>query len=213
MNYSTVSVPSTFSPSSRPVLIYPIAEMAYKSRATAWPKIAEGLVEIIKRNPGRRVLVHTVSYDLTNYLLSQLSLPPDIANRLLAYTTAKERQRTLDLYLLTPGAVLLAPSLDRGLDLPDDDCRAIVVCKVPFPNLSDKQVSARLYSKNGQLWYSVQTVRSLVQMTGRGMRHKDDYCESYILDRQFISSIWRKYKHLLPKWWTEALVWDAGRLI
>jgi Rad3-related DNA helicase len=88
-----------------------------------------------------------------------------------------------------------------------------VICKVPFPNLGDKQISARLHSKGGNLWYRVQAVRSIVQMSGRGMRHEDDYCETYILDSQFVSNLWKQSKQLFPNWWVEALRWNEGRLI
>jgi len=51
-------------------------------------------------------------------------------------------------------------------------------------------------------------------MTGRGMRSESDYCASYILDTQFINSIYRKYRHLLPSWWKEALITQGlGKLI
>ena len=51
----------------------------------------------------------------------------------------------------------------------------------------------------------MQTVRSLVQMTGRAMRHEDDTCEIYIIDAQFMENVWKKSKHLLPEWWKEAI--------
>ena len=164
----------------------------------------------MNRNPESRILVHTVSYALTKYLKDQIA-----SERVISYTNPRERQRALDLYLGTERSVLFAPSLERGIDLAEDDCRAIIVCKVPFPNLGDAQVKARVYGdrRHGQLWYAVQTVRSLVQMTGRGMRSQDDYCESYILDSMFTNNVWRNDRSLIPAWWAEALVWDRGRLI
>ena len=96
--------------------------------------------------------------------------------------------------------------MDRGIDLSYDLCRVVIVGKVPFPNLGDKQVAARLYSdkKHGQLWYAVATVRSLVQMCGRAMRAPDDRCTIYILDSQF-ERLYKEWKHLFPTWWREAL--------
>lgn len=207
IQYATVKVPSTFPPQSRPIYLYPIADVTYKNKTQAYPILLSGVAEIMARNPSSKCLVHTVSYDLTKYLQTNLR-----SKRTISYTTANDRQRAIDIYLSQDNAVLLAPSLDRGIDLPNDDCRAIVVCKVPFPNLGDKQISARLHSRNGQLWYSVSAVRSLVQMTGRGFRHENDYCESYILDKQFIN-VWKKNKALFPEWWSSALIWDAGKLI
>lgn len=213
MSYSTVSVPSSFLPDRRPIYIYPLADVTAKTKETSWPILIKAITEIGRRNVSSRILVHTVSYDLSNFLYSQLSLLPDFQHRILTYKTAGERQNTLALYQSNPASILLAPSLSHGIDLYDDLCRVIVICKVPYPNLGDKQVSARLHSKNGNLWYRVQAVRNIVQMSGRGMRHEDDYCETYILDKQFVSNLWKQSKHLFPQWWVEAIRWNEGRLI
>jgi Rad3-related DNA helicase len=103
--------------------------------------------------------------------------------------------------------VLVAPSMDRGVDLADDLCRVVVIAKVPFPYLGDRQVSARLHSPGGQTWYNVQTIRSIVQMTGRATRHSSDRSTSYILDSQFERQVWWKGRQLFPGWWTDALDW------
>lgn len=202
MIYSSVVIPSSFPPDRRPIYIHSIAEMTRKNKDHAYPLVAAALAKVIARHPEDRILVHTVSYDLNKYLLSALS--PTVS-RLVTYNTSQEKQRAIDRYLYTPSSVLFAPSLDRGIDLPGNDCRVIVVCKIPFPSLGDKQIAAKLYSPGGQLWYSVKTVRSLVQMTGRGMRSEDDFCESYILDGSFMSQIWRRHKNLLPRWWLDAV--------
>jgi Rad3-related DNA helicase len=71
-------------------------------------------------------------------------------------------------------------------------------------------VAARLYSRGGRLWYDTLTVRSIVQMTGRGMRSADDWCVSVILDAGFLK-LWQEKRRLLPRWWASALTWN-GRL-
>jgi len=211
LRYGAVSVPSTFEPAKRPIYVHPIASLTRKNEADALPLISAAVVKVALKHPDDKILVHTVSYKLTAHLLKSLDQEGQ-SLRTVSYHSASEKQRAIDRYILQPKSILLAPSLDRGIDLPDDDCRVIIVCKVPFPNLADKQISARLHSRGGQAWYSVRTVRSLIQMTGRGMRHADDYCESYILDKSFLDQIWRRHRNLLPKWWVEALVWDRGIL-
>jgi ATP-dependent DNA helicase DinG len=208
--YAFVRSPSTFPPQSRPIYVYPIAEVKRANNESAYPILARGVDEVAKKHPDSRILVHTVSYDLARYLVANCE--KHAKQRAISYESAKDRQRAIDRYLNSPRSILIASSLDRGIDLPADDCRAIVVCKVPFPNLGDKQISARLHSPRGQLWYNVKTVRSIVQSTGRGMRSADDYCESYILDKQFITMIWKKNRNLIPSWWAEALIWDRGLL-
>jgi Rad3-related DNA helicase len=128
---------------------------------------------------------------------------------ILAYTNAQERDAAVEAFNRS-GGVLLAPSLDRGLDLPDDLCRVVVVAKVPFPALGDRQVSERLRRPGGQMWYGVQVARSLVQMTGRGVRHEEDWATTFILDKQFVKYYRSTGRKLLPDWWIEALTSDKA---
>lgn len=209
--WSGISVPSTFPLSRRPIYIHPIATMTRKTEDEARPLIAQAIQKVVAKHPDDKILIHTVSYNLNRFIEDVLR-QSDQLFRVVTYNAAVEKQRAIDRYLAQSGAVFLAPSLDRGIDLPGDDCRVIVVCKIPFPSLGDKQISARMHTKGGQSWYAVRTIRSLVQMTGRGMRSADDYCESYILDKMFIESIWRRHRNLIPQWWADALVWNRGTL-
>ena len=202
--WGSVRTPSAFPIERRPVIIRPVANMTAKTKEDAWPKMLEGVRSILFTHPSERILVHTVSYALTEYLERGLNQP-----RVIAYSEAGQRDAVLNRFRSTPNAVLLAPSFDRGVDLPDDECRVIVITKIPFPYLGDKQVSARLYSPGGDGWYRMQTVRSMVQMSGRGMRHEGDACRTYILDRQFLSNIWRNSASIIPAWWKEAIEWEA----
>jgi ATP-dependent DNA helicase DinG len=210
VKYEGISIPSTFPIDRRPLYIYPIAKMTRKESDVSYPLVAVAIEKVLDLHPDSKILIHTVSYALNKIIGDHLDTTKHYL-RTFTYHTSREKQRAIDTYLYTPGGVLLAPSLDRGIDLPDDDCRVIVVAKIPYPSLGDKQISTRLYTKGGQNWYSVKTIRSLVQMTGRGMRSQDDFCETYILDAAFLD-IYRKSKHLLPAWWKDALVMNRGIL-
>ena len=187
MTYGTVLVRSTFPPSRRPIYLYPIAELSRKNYETSIAPIAAAINKILSTRDGR-TLVHTVSYDLNKALNQRLHQTRPV----FTYASSAAKPQAIEGYLSHPDSILLAPSLDRGIDLPEDDCRHIIIPKIPFPSIGDKQVSSRLYSKGGRLWYSVKTIRSLVQMTGRGFRSEDDYCETYILDKTFLTNIWRQ---------------------
>jgi Rad3-related DNA helicase len=50
----------------------------------------------------------------------------------------------------------------------------------------------------------VATIRTLVQMTGRGVRSADDWAVTYVLDGSFYKVL-KDNRGLLPKWWREAL--------
>lgn len=208
--WTSVRVDSNFPPERRPIIIRATASVTHKTKDEAYPKIAQGVAKILDAHQGERILVHTVSYDLTTQLRSMLS-GLGYSPRLLTYTNAREREEALAAYKRRTDSVLIAPSLDRGVDLPDDLCRVIVIAKVPFPNLGDPVVQKRVYgTQMGNRWFATQTVRSLVQMTGRGMRHQSDYVTTYILDDQFRLNIWRnaRSRNLIPKWWSSALHWE-----
>lgn len=207
MKWAALSIPSTFPPTRRPIYVYPTAPMSRKNQQYAYPLVAEAIGKILSKEPGKG-LIHSVSYDLTKFI-SEYLVKLQTGRDIFHYSNTEQRGRAIERFMDSQSGVLIAPSLDRGIDLPQDRCRFIVVSKLPFPSLGTKQVSARLHSKGGQLWYNVKTVRSLVQMTGRGMRSSDDYCTSYILDKQFVTLIWKRSKQLLPEWWREALVWNG----
>lgn len=203
-DFETVSVPMTFPVENRPVYLAPVANMTYKAEDAEHERMADAIVAIAARHPDERILVHTVSFKNTTRLHSLLT-QRRLDRRIWAYTDGREKMASLERYRKTPGSILLAASMSRGVDLRDDDCRVVVIAKVPFPNLGDPRTGARLHLPGGQTWYNVQTIRDVVQMTGRGVRSEDDHAASYILDKQFTTNTWRKNKMLFPRWWREAV--------
>lgn len=201
-SYKSVNMESQFDVKNRLVKVIPVANMSRKVNERE--ELLAGIIKIANRHPDVKILLHTVSYDLAKFIDNALTTK--VNRPVYTYTNAGDRDKIVDRYRQGRNGILVAPSLDRGIDFKDDDCRVVVICKVPFPYLGDKQVSQRLYGKNGQTWYNVQTVRTIVQMTGRGTRHKDDYSTNYILDKQF-SGLWQKGKNLFPQWWKDSLDW------
>lgn len=198
--WAYVEMDSTFPVENRPVFSVGKTRVTQKTKEEAYPILVDQVAEIVADHPFARILVHTVSYELTRHLYTYLA-----DRRIMTYWSAQERDRALARFLEQPNAVLLAPSFERGIDLPGEECEVIIIAKVPYPYLGDKMVKARMYSKGGQKWYAVQTIRAIAQMTGRGMRGRSDWCDTYILDQQF-NKLFREHKRLFPNWWKEALV-------
>lgn len=220
-----VKCPSTFPKENRKVVVWPVANMNYKGREESAPKMVAAIEEIVDQYPDDRILVHSTSYELTRLVVQGLAsggggncrrvqvAPGQIHSRMIySYSSASEKDGALEDFLATPGSILVAPSLDRGIDLPGDHCRVQVICKIPFLNLKDKQVSARLYGtgRSGKIWYAVNAIRTIIQMTGRAVRSEEDYAVTYILDKQFVDNLYSGYRNLIPGWWKEALVWKRG---
>jgi len=201
--WETVSVPMTFPVENRPIYQIPVASMTYKEKETAEPLMAQGVRDVVNMHPGDRVLVHAVSYHLAATITKFLK---DNVNRpVVTYTNAGEKEAALRRYREMPGAIMVASSMDRGVDLKDDDCRVVIIAKIPYPSLKDPQVSKRMHMPGGEEWYAVQTVRSIVQMTGRGVRSKEDWAKTYMLDAQFGINVFKRNKMLFPKWWRDAV--------
>lgn len=227
-----VKCPSTFDKDKRKVIVWPVATMSFKTRDESIPKLVEAVTTICQDNPNDRILVHSTSYSLTNAVVEGLRFAYGVRRQceccvknglaggslacderyIFTYTQSSEREQALNDYLATPGSIIVAPSLDRGIDLPGDSCRVQVICKVPFLSIKDKQVSARLYGtgRAGKIWYAVNAIRTIIQMCGRAVRSEDDYATTWILDKQFVDNLYGGYRNLVPNWFKEALVWKKG---
>jgi Rad3-related DNA helicase len=205
LEYHTVKVPMTFPVENRPVILAPVANCTYKDMKQAIPRLVKAISVVCDKHPGDRIMVHTVSYHLAKELMWELRKTVK-GRKFVSYSEGAERESALLEYKRTPGAVMLAPSMGRGIDLPGDLCRVQVIAKVPFLSLGDRQVSARTHLPGGDLWYAVQAIRDVVQMTGRGVRSKDDHAVTYIFDQQFAQNLWRKHKGLFPEWWRESVI-------
>ena len=210
LDYATVTVPMTFPVEHRPIVIAPIADMKRNADDDEYVKMAYAIQQVANLHDSR-ILVHTVSKDRAERLMHELDRLGGVGKRpVIGYRSAKERDYALDRYLAKPGSILFAQSMDRGIDLPGDACRVQIIAKVPFLSLGDRRTAARLHLPGGQDWYTVQAIRTIVQMTGRGVRSADDWATTYIFDAQFGRNLWKpNLRTMFPSYWREAV--DRGR--
>lgn len=206
LDYRTVTIPSSFPVENRPIILAPVANVTAKAEPEDYDALIYAIEQIGRMHEGR-ILVHTVSYKLTKLLhdACQMVGPDGKPRPKVQYVNAAGKNYALQKYLSHPDAVLFAPSMDRGVDLKGDKCAVQIIAKCPFPSLGDKQVSSRLRLPGGQQWYSVKTVRDIVQMTGRGVRSDTDKCVTYVLDQQFTRNVWGKNKNLFPAYFRDAV--------
>lgn len=200
--HGLVRVPMQFPVENRLIHAGEGVTMTYKDRETCWPEMGEHLLRVVQEGEGP-FLVHAVSYKLAEYLAGYL-LDRGVDDAWV-YSNSSERAKVLKRFKRM-GGVLIAPSMDRGVDFPDDEVRTVVVCKIPYPNLKDRVVQAKMHGPGGQQWYAVQTVRSLVQMTGRATRGMNDWSRVHILDRSF-KRLYSQNRRLFPEWWRDAVRW------
>jgi ATP-dependent DNA helicase DinG len=199
-HWAALELPSTFPVENRPIHHVPVASMAYRHREDSLPKLVNAMDRILDRHAGR-VLVHSQTFKIGR-VVEGLSRHRE---RMLLYGSGG-RDEALDTFRSSSGSgrVLIGPSLKRGVDLPDDLCQAIVILVVPRPDWGDERVQARAKAPGGRAWYDAESVRQLCQMTGRGVRHDADRCETYILDSEF-SNLLSHRRDMFPRWWLDAV--------
>lgn len=208
--YRTVKLSSTFKLENRRVVVRPVADMSKKGRDNGEDEeLVKGVTSIVSNRP-ESILIHTVSYDLARIIGDSLKSNPILGGRqILSYESADRRESSLSKFTSEKGSIILAPSFDRGIDLPGELCRVQIIAKIPYLNINDKQVAKRLYGggQRGRTWYTVQAVRTLIQMCGRGVRGPDDWCVTYILDKQF-QKLYSENRGMFPNWWREGVIWE-----
>lgn len=194
-----IEIDSTYPTDIRPVYLNPVADMGYKKYEEDLPKLLNEIQRLVDKHTNERGIIHTVSYKLNNAIM-------DMNNPRFITHNSHNKDEVLGQFINSKNKVLVSPSSTRGVDLPDDLCRFIIVAKAPFQGLGDKLVKSRVYGSGsfGRFWYQAQCAQDIVQASGRGVRHKDDYCVTYILDKQAERLIVDN-QGLFPRYWLKAV--------
>lgn len=178
-----IRMDNTFNFDKSPVIFVNRHRLSYRERENSLPKVVKILDQIIKKHKGQRGIIHTGSYQFTNYI-KQNSMH---TFRLMDYAGSKEKAETLELFEQKEDAIIMGPSLLEGLDLKDGMSRFQIFFKVPYPSLSDPLIKAKLNISSE--WYDWKTGISIMQGVGRSVRSEDDWAITYVIDASFMSLI------------------------
>ena len=138
------------------------------------------LKNIINQHKNEKGIIHTHSHRNKGIIFNKLSVDASIRLRLITHESY-DREKKLNQFINSKEpSILISPSMGEGVDLPGDLCRFQIILKIPYPYLGDTQVKKRTDIEDE--WYKFQTVLSLVQTYGRGMRSENDYCKTYFID-------------------------------
>jgi Rad3-related DNA helicase len=194
-----IELPSTFPESHRPVYLNPVADMSYRTFEDDLPKLLSEIERILNKHPDEKGLIHSVSWKLDGRIMKHLHNPR------LIFHSSNTKDEQLARFKASTNGVFVSPSSTRGVDLPDDDCRFIIIAKAPFQSLGDKLVSSRVHGNGmGAYWYRAVCALDLVQASGRGVRHKEDHCTTYLLDKQ-IEKLVVDNQNLFPRYWIKSV--------
>ena len=182
-NAKFIRVPNVFDYEKSPVVFVNRHKLSFRERDASLPKVVEILDQIISKHKGQRGVIHTGSYMFSNYIKQNSKH----TFRLMDYDSSKEKKGIIEVFKKKDDGVLMGPSLLEGLDLKDDISRFQIFFKVPYPNLGDPLIKAKMQVSNE--WYDWKTGISIMQGVGRSVRSKDDWAVTYVLDACFGSLI------------------------
>jgi len=201
-DFEYMEAKSSFPIENRQIILRPSYSLTRDTMNISVPDIKRSIKEILDDHPTEKGIIHTISYNLAKIVMDTNS------NRLLLHDQEFKNQ-VMDVFVNSDKPyVLVSPTIMRGVNLKDDLCRFIIWAKAPFLNLGDDVTKARAFSGQwGNLWYKSETAQSLVQGAGRGVRHEDDWCITYVLDEKAIELIMKNPK-LFPIWFRDAMVFE-----
>ena len=198
--YTAKRMPYIFPIENRPIVLNPIANMSARHIDESLPKIKRAIDRIISANMDKKILVHTVNYKIASYLQKNSQhkhhiLTHDSKNRIEILNRFKRMAKP---------SILVSPSFDKAVDLPDDECELIIIAKLPYPYLGSKVMKKRL--EESRRYYDTETLSTVIQMAGRGVRKETDICPTVILDSnepQFFQRC--RTQNLIPEWVDNAI--------
>ena len=131
-------------------------------------------------------------WDLLDYIISIAREPILVQVHAFKYLPEKYKGWNNEERVVMGKRIKFATDTDRGVDLRDDLCRTIVIMKYPLPNIADIVLKVMRKSLGDpRFWKYVGNMadRDIVQQCGRAVRHKDDWCDIYLLDTRAMSRL------------------------
>lgn len=197
-----VEVPSTFPTENRPVITREMCgKMTKSERGDTIPVMADKIEEIANFHKGERGFIHCKSYDIMQTLYDHL--PRYIQDRTMLQDS-DDRMASLEEWFDSPEQIFMSVAMDEGISLDDDKARWQVVAKASYPYLGDERVNYRVNEMGDFEWYANCAIIDLQQAVGRGMRSKDDWAVTYLLDSSF-ESLLERNENLFEPWFLDSV--------
>jgi Rad3-related DNA helicase len=191
----------------------------FKERSQAMnKKYGEHISRLVKKIPNgvlvffpqRRLMVESLNHWNKNQIIKRFDdhLALGGKHMYVEGSGAMENRRTVEEYKkaarMDKGAVLFGVFRGRnaeGSNFPYEEARGVILVGIPYADYSDPVVKAQINFFNkirshlGQKWYIMDAFRAANQAIGRGIRHRDDWCNFILMDYRYVN-----FQHLISKW-------------
>ncbi|MDB4725806.1 hypothetical protein OAF54_00125 [bacterium] len=205
---TVIDVDSPIPAENRPIIYRPIDSMSYHNVPAAAPKVMDWVVKMQKLRKGQRGLIHT-TYSMVRHLKKALKdRHGDCPN--IMFHTKWDKQEKLEQWLnsdLNDSKVLVGCGMTTGLSLDHDKARWSAIVNLPFANLKDRAVRANLERRPAN--YAWQTIRHVLQASGRTTRTPTDWSDCFILDSRF-PKLYKEHSGMWPEWFRHGLEEGGG---
>jgi ATP-dependent DNA helicase DinG len=195
-DYEYLHIGTDFNPEKSPIHIMAKQKLNFQNLKSMLPQLVKQIKGILEHHGDEKGIIHTHTQYLTDYIRDNVK-----SDRLLCREPGVNNEQLLEMHEESEEpTVLVSPSMTYGVDLKGDLARFQIILKAPW--LPTKDVRVEKLMKLDKDWYGNQMLKTLVQACGRGVRSKDDWCITYILDGSIFDAIQRNKKKL-PKFFIE----------
>lgn len=181
---------------NRPVFVVP--KFKVNASFQEWDKLVKMIDHIIKHHGNDNGIIHSVSFKLGEQI-KQLS---KFAHRMIV--TGDRFEIADALSKPESGAIIISPSIEKGVDLKGDMSRWQILPKVPYGYLGDPFI--KLNADRHEDWYARRAILRIVQASGRSVRGVNDFATTYILDANF-NRLYQQNTEIFPEWYRDSLSW------
>ena len=154
--------------------------------------------QILDRRTDRKGIILPVSYDRCRFLVQHSRH----ADRMVSHEPRGVQEAVAKWRATSPPSILVSPAVARGWDFPDDECRYILIGKIPFSDGRTPVAKAR--NADDPEFAGFEAMQTVVQEAGRGTRSPADWCEVFILDDHW-GWFWSKNNKHAPEYFRKRL--------
>lgn len=199
-----VDVDSTFDPKNAPIINIGNCNTNYHDLQDSanMDNIVKTVKFILDKHKGQRGIIHTGNMKISKYIKENLRDP-----RLLVRLDEVRNEDILEEHMVSKDSVLVSSSMTEGIDLHDDLSQFQIIVKLPWDSLAN--VRTKTLADEVPLWYQNKMWQKLLQASGRSVRSKDDYAETFILDSTFDFQH-KKFSKYLPEYFEKRLINPNG---
>lgn len=177
----------------------PVGSMNYANREQTAEKMAIRIKQL-HDTYSRHTICHCNSFLVARLIMDHLAR---LHQNIVLQEPGYREKAFLD-WQSKDDVIFLSVRYEEGISLDGPEYPMNIICKIPFPNLSDVWVQSR-NKLDDSYWYRLETISRLQQACGRTTRGPDDFSETWILDQSFYY-LYNSYRSYFQKWFREALI-------